>query len=359
MKIGAFARACGVNRQTLRYYDSIGLFPADHVDGESGYRYYNPARIRDFKMITELKELGFSLEEIKFFLSATEEGRQLLLSEKRKALQERIQTENERIRQIDAQSGAEDRLPSPLFTYLNQPFENDPEVIGQWVLCGALPRGDSFTGEKQLLPCEGLLKKLYFLPGGAYVYNYFWSRGVLYRLGENTAQHIASPYHTFTHGKERYLSLAHPEEKHLHIYRQMDNAVYTESQAYDYKDKVDLPFVPDERLLGVWDTVGILSDPEKFVDLKEECAENFFIKGMVFYERGMCQKLLKNSGNGYPRVYSYTKGLILDKEMSFAEHYKLCQRDDNAYLITEHKTGDYAYLGKIFCYYVFKKRKEP
>lgn len=355
MKIGAFARACGVNMQTLRYYDSIGLFPADRVDSDSGYRYYKPERVRDFQMITELKGLGFSLEEIKHFLFSEEEMRQFMLSEKRKALQERIETEKARIRQIDAQGMESDSARHPRHSFLNIPFEDDPSVIGQWILCGALPQNSSFAGEEALHPCDSLLKRLYFLPGGGHVWSYFWSRGILYRLcGAKDTQCIASPYHTFEYDGKHYLSLAHPEEKHRHIYRQKDNIIYTENQAYIYKDEVDLPFVPDKRLLGAWDTVDVLSHPNDFSVLPKKNTDSFFIREITFYERGMCRRLLKS---GHPQFCSYTKGLILDRERSFAEHYELYTVKDEEYLIVEHKSGDYAYLGKIFCYYTFKKRK--
>ena len=38
--IQGFARLCGCNTQTLRYYDRIGLLAPARVDEWTGYRYY-------------------------------------------------------------------------------------------------------------------------------------------------------------------------------------------------------------------------------------------------------------------------------------------------------------------------------
>ena len=358
MKIGEFARACGVNTQTLRYYDRIGLFPADYVDQDSDYRYYEPSRVHEFEMIVELKELGLSLEEIRHFLSSSESVRRQILSEKRKMLEARIQTEKERIHRIDAQESPFIKETHPRFSYLRIPFEDDPDVIGKWRLCGALSPSAKFKGESHLLSCDATLKELYFLPGGGHVWFYFWSRGVLYRLCGDGSKHTASPYHTFVYRGKRYLSLVHPEEATAHIYRQIDNAVYTEKQTYIYKDEVDLPFVPDEKLLGTWETVGVIPHPNDFSTLQDGDAEGFYIKEITFFERGVCRKLLKNSGSGYPLICFYTRGRIIDRERDIAEHYELCTKHGENYLIAEHKSADYAYLGKVFCYYVFKKRKD-
>ena len=71
LKIGEFAKVCGASVQTLRYYDKIGVLCADHIDPDSGYRYYHPDKIKTFALIEQLKKLEFSLDEIKQFLACT------------------------------------------------------------------------------------------------------------------------------------------------------------------------------------------------------------------------------------------------------------------------------------------------
>ncbi len=64
LSISQFAKYCGTTRQTLQYYDKIGLLhPA--ITGEQGYRYYVPPQSYDIRLITTLKSMGCTLEEIK------------------------------------------------------------------------------------------------------------------------------------------------------------------------------------------------------------------------------------------------------------------------------------------------------
>lgn len=70
-KIGELSRLCRIPVKTLRYYDNEGLLVPDEIDRFTGYRYYSAARIADCNRIISLKELGFSLEEIKKHLHAS------------------------------------------------------------------------------------------------------------------------------------------------------------------------------------------------------------------------------------------------------------------------------------------------
>ncbi|HZG73503.1 MAG TPA: MerR family transcriptional regulator [Chondromyces sp.] len=60
---GEFAKLCKVNKQTLFYYDQIGLFSPEYKN-EKGYRYYSIRQIELFFVIDLLKDLGMSLNDI-------------------------------------------------------------------------------------------------------------------------------------------------------------------------------------------------------------------------------------------------------------------------------------------------------
>ncbi len=62
-KIGQLATLTGLSLRTIRYYEEIGLIEASRTKG--GQRYYSDAAVVYLKRITELKSLGFSLDEIK------------------------------------------------------------------------------------------------------------------------------------------------------------------------------------------------------------------------------------------------------------------------------------------------------
>lgn len=64
-KIGELSKLCNIPVKTLRYYDSEGILCPDEIDTFTGYRYYSAARLSDCYRILALKELGFTLEEIR------------------------------------------------------------------------------------------------------------------------------------------------------------------------------------------------------------------------------------------------------------------------------------------------------
>ena len=68
MTIKEFARLCGCNPQTLRYYDHVELLKPVEVDQWSGYRYYEEKQALAFVKIKNLQKAGFTIEEIKELL---------------------------------------------------------------------------------------------------------------------------------------------------------------------------------------------------------------------------------------------------------------------------------------------------
>lgn len=63
-KIGEFAKLTNLSVKTLRYYNEIGLLLPEEVDIYSGYRYYGDRNLEEIRIIKQLKEAGFTLEEI-------------------------------------------------------------------------------------------------------------------------------------------------------------------------------------------------------------------------------------------------------------------------------------------------------
>ena len=64
-KIGDFSKITDTPVRTLRFYGDIGLLVPEKVDIFTGYRYYGDAQIKSRKLIQKLKDLGFSLDEIR------------------------------------------------------------------------------------------------------------------------------------------------------------------------------------------------------------------------------------------------------------------------------------------------------
>lgn len=97
-RIGEFSKLTGIPIRTLRYYDSIDLFKPSEVDLFTSYRYYKEEQVKDLELINELKEVGFTLEEIRDNWNSFSE--ELFLKRKEKLLEE-IKLKNEAIKKTD------------------------------------------------------------------------------------------------------------------------------------------------------------------------------------------------------------------------------------------------------------------
>ncbi|HBT72777.1 MAG TPA: MerR family DNA-binding transcriptional regulator [Lysinibacillus sp.] len=65
---GEFAKICKVNKQTLIYYDQIGLLSPIMKDSKD-YRYYSLAQYDFFSVIELLKAVGMSLKDIQQYMA--------------------------------------------------------------------------------------------------------------------------------------------------------------------------------------------------------------------------------------------------------------------------------------------------
>ncbi len=96
LQSGTLARLAGVNKQTVRYYERIGLIePAGRSD--SGYRMFDPEVVDRVRFIRRAQELGFQLAEIQELLGLRVDGRTNCdrvrgkAREKREAVRRKIQ----------------------------------------------------------------------------------------------------------------------------------------------------------------------------------------------------------------------------------------------------------------------------
>lgn len=59
------SKEIGITTSCLRYYDEVGILKPSYVSPTTNYRYYTWKDVEKLKNIIRLKELGFSLDEIK------------------------------------------------------------------------------------------------------------------------------------------------------------------------------------------------------------------------------------------------------------------------------------------------------
>lgn len=86
-KIGMFANMNRVTIKTLRYYDEQKLLVPVYVDEENGYRYYAAGQMEQLHRIIALKNMGFSIDDIRKIIDGAEE-KSFLIEKKQEILKE-------------------------------------------------------------------------------------------------------------------------------------------------------------------------------------------------------------------------------------------------------------------------------
>ena len=75
MSIGDLSKAAGVKVVTIRYYEQVGLMP-DPPRTEGNYRTYGGEHVRRLQFIRRLRDLGFTLDEVRDLLRLSSERNQ-------------------------------------------------------------------------------------------------------------------------------------------------------------------------------------------------------------------------------------------------------------------------------------------
>ena len=363
IKIGDLAKICNVSAQTLRYYDAEGILKPDITDLSSGYRFYSVNAVEKYKKILFYKELGFSLDEIKKIQLATSDELRNILKKKKAELSESISKFKKQITVIDDICEEDQRKPF-LSEILLLPFENDTQVIGKWQLCGRMLDENDLTSLEDI--GENIAdKEIIFMPGGAFAWKYFWTKGTLYRISPKYTFAIPNSYKTFKKDGVQYMIIQfmsddcidNGEDTLLLLYRQIDTVAYTEHQIRPYIDKTDLPYIDDESVIGLWIAFDYVPtvldfDPQK----RYSNDKDIYMVDINFLSRGICTRTVRSISGASTYMIRYTKGFILnDKEMT-AEEYQIQSINGQEFLFIQHKSGDYFYGGMTPHWYVFKRK---
>lgn len=115
--IGEFARHGRVSVRMLRHYDAIGLLRPAHVDPATGYRAYQAAQLAELNRIVALKDLGFTLEQVRVLLDEQVSVEQVrgMLAIRRADLEAAVTVSTQRLAQVEARLRAielDGRLPA-------------------------------------------------------------------------------------------------------------------------------------------------------------------------------------------------------------------------------------------------------
>ena len=111
LSIGEVAKMRGVNVQSLRYYEKLGILVPVAINPETGYRYYSLEQIMILDTIMLCVELGIPLKHLKNYVDETGQleferllhaGRHLA-KEKIRKIEENLQSIDHTLRHVHAQ----------------------------------------------------------------------------------------------------------------------------------------------------------------------------------------------------------------------------------------------------------------
>ncbi len=148
-KIGMFANMNRVTIKTLRYYDEQKLLVPVYVDEENGYRYYAAGQMAQLHRIIALKNLGFSIDDIRKIIDGAED--KSYLYEKRQEILKEIAVLTDKLSQVESYLSKESiNLSNPVL------IKEIPQVI----VCTMKRRIKSYDELFDLMPQMGAQMEL-------------------------------------------------------------------------------------------------------------------------------------------------------------------------------------------------------
>jgi DNA-binding transcriptional MerR regulator/predicted transcriptional regulator YdeE len=116
LNIGEFARLGQVSPRMLRHYDETGLLRPSAVDPQTGYRLYDVAALGRLHRLLALRDLGFTLEQIRPLLEDDVPVEQLrgMLRLGQAQIEQNVEAEQARLRRVEAHLRALEGSTMPL-----------------------------------------------------------------------------------------------------------------------------------------------------------------------------------------------------------------------------------------------------
>lgn len=330
IKIGEFAKLFDVTVKTVRYYEEVGLLMPAYVDIYTGYRYFNEENIDRMNEILSLKDLGFSLDEIKKF--SDEE------------IKNKIKDYNEKIKDLKRKLTTLKELSFKGKEALEMRFINDENAIGKWQLVG-IAENMECAKKEEFIPDDFKIKELYLMPNGKEYWVISWTKGIIKING------VEDPYEIID--DKMYVTInSNFDESKIAVYKKIDNKEYN-PEDIRIKDNIDLEFKEDKNIIGFWKSIDCIFNKNNFnPEIKQYPGELYLTDISVSPDA----KVTINFSDGEIKKSSYTKDYIYNLCYDdTACRYELKTVGDKEYMIIEWKSGDYVFGGFVVCYYVLEK----
>lgn len=247
---------------------------------------------------------------------------------------------------------------APLQETISLPFVNHEEVIGKWKAIGEYAVKEEFFEQQECRPnwyyeYPGIL---YFLPEGERYWCYGWTKGKL--LIDTGDTSFVNDYEVEQIGAEKYMFISFKGfdyrrggKPRILVLKQLDNYPYS-AELLARKDDIDIPFFPDEKVLGKWKVFDFIRTKDEFSS-EGSGAPPIFFKEIEFFEGGHCTSIYGDDIICGDDKQVWTCGYVLRKWNHCACAYEIRTVNNRDFLIMEWKSGDYRWGGFPTDYYVF------
>ena len=147
MRIGEIAGFFNVSAKAIRIYEKMGIIKPVKIDPKTKYRYYSADQVQQLNALLDLKELGFSLSEIKRLLAGgmTNEKFMDALINKKTSWQNIIASAEYKVNVID--EIAENIASSQNETKIHELTDEERAWLLVKMVCIADMRGQSILSE--------------------------------------------------------------------------------------------------------------------------------------------------------------------------------------------------------------------
>lgn len=334
IKIGELSSITGISIQTIRYYESEGLISPIEVDRWTNYRYYDESSIVRLSEISYLKNLGFSLKEIKN------------LDEK--TIKKKISQAKLNIKKLTSNIDHLSTIRKTEGGFVMRNFVNDPQVIGKWKKLAVVKNKEDF--KKNIICDEDIFdfKELYFLPNGENYWVLRWTKGILFLKERQLPYEIVDGI--------LYIGIVDFKTNTIDnyvVYEKIDSKHYTRDEI-SIKDNTNIPFIKDNSAVGFWQTVDYVREFSDFSVGKQFWQKELWVKEYIFKPDGT---LIASYGDNKTAVINWSKNVVINKNISTVSEYTIKEIDGETIMFVEWKSGDYTFGGEILGHYVFRKVK--
>ena len=360
-KIGELSKLCNISVKTLRYYDAEGLLIPDEIDKFTGYRYYSASKLEDCYRIIALKELGFSLDEIRVQLTTNDNEKiTAALNTKLAELQVLIETAQTQLRKIESIKNNLTEGESKMFNIIIRATD---EMRIAYIRKNYLSKSDAFDDIEKIksdLPKAILGKRKIIINyeteyreadfdlaacieiTGKLPPSYEYGEKTI-SLGANVASLIC---------KSDELGAAYKA-----MIKRLDAAIYKVCGAYYeiyhddgtvelkvpvcertkqnlYVNREIISFVDDPEVCGKWKMIDILPTREHFIYGKPKCNHLAWLDELYFIDGGKSYWAVSGwtkgqlfTGSSKPNsvyINKYTIESVEDHKLLFLEMYDYC-----------------------------------